>query len=169
MADSPPAAAMLKTPLHSLHVELGAKMVPFAGYDMPVSYPAGIMAEHRQCREAARCRRRMGQVRLVGATPRPRSRAGAGRRRQSRRGTALRAHHDAGGILDDLMVTRRADHLFSSSTPAARPPTSRTCARRSRRAAASSRCPTTRCLRCRGRPRQPSSAASHRRYRGSPS
>ena len=37
-----------KTPLHALHLELGAKMVPFAGYDMPVSYPEGILAEHRQ-------------------------------------------------------------------------------------------------------------------------
>ncbi|HYP88579.1 MAG TPA: glycine cleavage system aminomethyltransferase GcvT, partial [Polyangiaceae bacterium] len=68
MADSSPAPAMLKTPLHSLHVELGAKMVPFAGYDMPVSYPAGILAEHRHCREVAALFdvSHMGQLRLVG-------------------------------------------------------------------------------------------------------
>ena len=41
------------TPLHALHVELGAKMVPFAGYDMPVQYPAGIMTEHKHTREKA--------------------------------------------------------------------------------------------------------------------
>jgi len=117
MADSPPAPAMLKTPLHSLHVELGAKMVPFAGYDMPVSYPAGILAEHRQCREAAALFdvSHMGQVRLVGAdaaaaleTLVPVDVVGLdiGKQRY-----ALFTN-DAGGILDDLMVTRRADHLF---------------------------------------------------------
>jgi len=117
MADSPPAAAMLKTPLHSLHVELGAKMVPFAGYDMPVSYPAGIMAEHRQCREAAALFdvSHMGQVRLAGAdaaaaleTLVPVDVVGLGLDKQR---YALFTN-DAGGILDDLMVTRRADHLF---------------------------------------------------------
>ena len=117
MADSAPAAAMLKTPLHSLHVELGAKMVPFAGYDMPVSYPAGIMAEHRQCREAAALFdvSHMGQLRLVGAdaaaaletlVPVDVVGLGVGKQRY-----ALFTN-DAGGILDDLMVTRRADHLF---------------------------------------------------------
>ena len=43
------STTLLQTPLHSLHLELGAKMTPFAGYDMPVSYPAGILAEHRHC------------------------------------------------------------------------------------------------------------------------
>jgi aminomethyltransferase len=116
MADSPPAAAMLKTPLHSLHVELGAKMVPFAGYDMPVSYPAGIMAEHRQCREAAALFdvSHMGQVASSAPTPRRARDAGAGRRRRPGVGKQRYAlfTNDAGGILDDLMVTRRADHLF---------------------------------------------------------
>jgi len=117
MADSPPTAAMLKTPLHSLHVELGARMVPFAGYDMPVSYPAGIMAEHRQCREAAALFdvSHMGQVRLVGAdaaaaletlVPVDIVGLGVGKQRY-----ALFTN-DAGGILDDLMVTRRDDHLL---------------------------------------------------------
>ena len=47
-----PAAALLKTPLHPLHLELGAKMVPFAGYEMPVQYD-GIIAEHLWTRENA--------------------------------------------------------------------------------------------------------------------
>ena len=42
-----------KTPLHGLHAELGAKMVPFAGYDMPVQYPMGVMKEHAHTREKA--------------------------------------------------------------------------------------------------------------------
>ena len=109
--------ALLKTPLHALHVELGAKMVPFAGYAMPVSYPQGILAEHRRCRESAVLFdvSHMGQLRLRGAD------AGAaletlvpvdvigllpGKQRY-----ALFTN-DAGGIRDDLMVTRRDDHLF---------------------------------------------------------
>ena len=44
---------LLHTPLHALHLELGAKMVPFAGYAMPVQYPAGILAEHAACRQSA--------------------------------------------------------------------------------------------------------------------
>jgi hypothetical protein len=46
---------LLQTPLHALHLRLGARMVPFAGYAMPVQYPSGLMAEHKQCRESARC------------------------------------------------------------------------------------------------------------------
>src|SRR5262249_12103088 len=42
-----------QTPLHALHVSLGARMVEFAGYDMPVQYPTGILAEHGQTRRAA--------------------------------------------------------------------------------------------------------------------
>ena len=62
------SADLLKTPLHALHVELGARMVPFAGYDMPVNYPGGIIAEHKQCRESAALFdvSHMGQVRLLG-------------------------------------------------------------------------------------------------------
>ncbi|MBV8799254.1 MAG: glycine cleavage system aminomethyltransferase GcvT, partial [Alphaproteobacteria bacterium] len=47
------AEKLHRTPLHALHVELGAKMVPFAGYDMPVHYPAGILKEHLHTRESA--------------------------------------------------------------------------------------------------------------------
>ena len=44
---------LLKTPLHDLHVELGGKMVPFAGYEMPVQYPLGVLKEHLHTREKA--------------------------------------------------------------------------------------------------------------------
>merc|ERR1711916_366318 len=61
---------LLTTPLHSLHLELGAKMVPFAGYEMPVQYPAGIMTEHTHTREKAGLFdvSHMGQVILTGAS-----------------------------------------------------------------------------------------------------
>lgn len=53
-ADKPlPTTPLLSTALHALHTELGAKMVPFAGYSMPVQYPAGLMAEHAHTRTAA--------------------------------------------------------------------------------------------------------------------
>ena len=59
---------LLHTPLHGLHLELGARMVPFAGYAMPVQYPAGLMAEHRQTRNCAGLFdvSHMGQLRLAG-------------------------------------------------------------------------------------------------------
>jgi aminomethyltransferase len=59
---------LLTTPLHALHIELGARMVPFAGYSMPVQYPAGLMAEHIHTRTAAGLFdvSHMGQLRLVG-------------------------------------------------------------------------------------------------------
>ena len=57
------------TPLNALHIELGARMVPFAGYSMPVQYPAGLMAEHHHTRNAAGLFdvSHMGQLRLVGS------------------------------------------------------------------------------------------------------
>ena len=60
-----------KTPLHALHVELGAKMVPFAGYDMPVQYPAGVLKEHLHTREKAGLFdvSHMGQAFLSGSDP----------------------------------------------------------------------------------------------------
>ncbi len=111
------ADANLKTPLHGLHVALGAKMVPFAGYDMPVQYPAGVMAEHRHCRAAAGLFdvSHMGQVRLSGDDPAaaletlvPGDIQGLAPG-QMRYATFTNA---AGGVLDDLMVLRRDDHLF---------------------------------------------------------
>ena len=60
---------LLTTPLHALHRELGARMVPFAGYDMPVQYPAGVMKEHLHTRSQAGLFdvSHMGQIRLTGA------------------------------------------------------------------------------------------------------
>ena len=152
------ATALLHTPLHALHLELGAKMVPFAGYSMPVSYPQGILAEHRQCRESAVLFdvSHMGQLRLVGddaaaalETLVPVDVVGLA---PSRQRYALFTN-DAGGILDDLMVTRRADHLFlvvNAGCKAADIAHLRaTIASRCR----ISRCPTMRCSRCRGRRR----------------
>ena len=117
MSDPNDSQALQRTPLHALHVELGARMVPFAGYEMPVSYPAGIVAEHRQCRDAAALFdvSHMGQLRLVGddaaaalETLVPVDVVGLA---ESKQRYALFTN-DSGGILDDLMVTRRADHLF---------------------------------------------------------
>ena len=62
------ATGLLTTPLNALHLELGARMVPFAGYSMPVQYPTGLMAEHLHTRSAAGLFdvSHMGQLRLVG-------------------------------------------------------------------------------------------------------
>lgn len=111
------ANELLKTPLYALHLELGARMVPFAGYEMPVQYPAGIIAEHRHCRASAALFdvSHMGQVRLVGDD--------AARALESlvpvdvvdlpvgkqRYGFFTNA---SGGILDDLMIARREDDLL---------------------------------------------------------
>src|SRR5690242_14853603 len=67
MTVSQATAPLKRTPLHGLHVELGARMVPFAGYEMPVQYPAGILAEHLHCRRAAGLFdvSHMGQIRLA--------------------------------------------------------------------------------------------------------
>src|SRR6267142_2674920 len=61
--------SLAKTPLHGLHVALGGRMVPFAGYEMPVQYPTGIVAEHLHTRAAAGLFdvSHMGQIRLRGA------------------------------------------------------------------------------------------------------
>ncbi|MEH6650115.1 MAG: hypothetical protein V7707_08850 [Motiliproteus sp.] len=60
---------LARTPLHTLHLELGAKMVPFAGYDMPVQYPAGVKKEYLHTREQTGLFdvSHMGQIRLIGA------------------------------------------------------------------------------------------------------
>ena len=65
---APATESLLTTPLNALHVELGARMVPFAGYSMPVQYPTGLMAEHHHTRKAAGLFdvSHMGQLRLVG-------------------------------------------------------------------------------------------------------
>jgi aminomethyltransferase len=114
---APHDTPLLTTPLNALHVELGARMVPFAGYSMPVQYPAGLMAEHHHTRTAAGLFdvSHMGQLRLVGAdaaaafeTLIPMNVIGlqAGKQRY---GLLL---NDEGGILDDLMFVNRGADLF---------------------------------------------------------
>jgi aminomethyltransferase len=109
--------ALGRTPLYGLHVALGGKMVPFAGYDMPVQYPAGILTEHKHTRAAVGLFdvSHMGQVTLRGDDP-----AAAleslvpgdilGLEDMQMRYTQFT--NDAGGILDDLMATRRGGDLF---------------------------------------------------------
>ena len=105
---------LLKTPLHALHVELGAKMVPFAGYDMPVQYPAGVLKEHLHTRAKAGLFdvSHMGQRFLVGPDHETTARALERmvpsdfltlRNGRIRYGLLL---SDSGGIVDDFMVTR---------------------------------------------------------------
>lgn len=115
MSDSP--SDLLRTPLHALHAELGARMVPFAGYSMPVQYPAGLVAEHRHTRESAGLFdvSHMGQLRLEGADAAaafeslmPVDVIGLAPGKQ-RYGLLLT---DDGGIIDDLMFVNRGDHLF---------------------------------------------------------
>ncbi|WP_332814919.1 glycine cleavage system aminomethyltransferase GcvT [Ramlibacter sp.] len=105
------------TPLHALHLELGARMVPFAGYSMPVQYPTGLMAEHQHTRQAAGLFdvSHMGQLRLEGAdaaaafeTLMPVDVIGLAPGRQ-RYGLLL---SEEGTILDDLMFANRGDDLF---------------------------------------------------------
>ncbi len=111
------ASNLLTTALHALHVELGARLVPFAGYEMPVQYPAGILTEHRHTRAAAGLFdvSHMGQVRLVGAGADSALEALVPGDVQGLATGAVRYTlftNDGGGILDDLMVTRRDGDLF---------------------------------------------------------
>ncbi|MCU1786453.1 glycine cleavage system aminomethyltransferase GcvT [Pseudomonas sp. 13B_2.1_Bac1] len=109
---------LLKTPLHALHLELGARMVPFAGYDMPVQYPLGVMKEHLHTRDQAGLFdvSHMGQIRLTGANaakaletlvPVDIIDLPVGMQRYAMFTNAQ------GGILDDLMVANLGnDELF---------------------------------------------------------
>lgn len=117
---SPPT--LRHTPLDALHRRLGARMVPFAGYAMPVQYPAGILAEHLHTREKAGLFdvSHMGQIVLRAPSGKVEDAARAletlvpadivslpqGRQRYALFTDA------AGGILDDLMVSNQGDHLF---------------------------------------------------------
>tara|TARA_R110002110_G_scaffold214702_22_gene428499 strand:- start:13143 stop:14270 length:1128 start_codon:yes stop_codon:yes gene_type:complete len=114
-------ADLKRTGLYDLHVELGGKMVPFAGYEMPVQFPAGVLKEHLHTRAAAGLFdvSHMGQAILrpkgdmatlvagfeammpvaVAGLPEGRQRYGL-------------FTNDAGGIMDDLMFANRGDHLF---------------------------------------------------------
>ena len=103
-----------KTPLHALHIELGARMAPFAGYDMPIHYPAGVLAEHLHTRKFVGLFdvSHMGQALLEGAghatvaafletlCPADLLDLAPGRQRYTQ------LLNDDGEIVDDLMVTR---------------------------------------------------------------
>ena len=109
--------SMQYTPLNDLHLRLNARMVPFAGYSMPVQYPDGVLKEHLHTRQQAGLFdvSHMGQIRIDGAE----------RARLleqlvpvdvidlpvNRQRYALFTHAEA-GILDDLMITNMGDHLF---------------------------------------------------------
>ncbi|PDS77515.1 glycine cleavage system aminomethyltransferase GcvT [Rhizobium sp. L43] len=115
-------AALKKTPLHGLHLQLGARMVPFAGYDMPVQYPAGVMKEHLHTRTEAGLFdvSHMGQVivkaksgsyedaalALESLVPVDILGLAEGRQRYGF------FTDDSGCILDDLMIAHLDDHLF---------------------------------------------------------
>ena len=122
MTDPGTDTEILETPLHALHLDLGARMVPFAGYDMPVQYPPGILKEHLHTRahaglfdvshmgqivlrpksgdlaDAALALERLVPVDILGLA-------------EGRQRYALFTS-ETGGILDDLMVANRGDHLF---------------------------------------------------------
>lgn len=111
MANANPGTELLKTPLHDLHIARGARMVPFAGYAMPLQYPTGIITEHRHTRNEAGLFdvSHMGQAILRGAdvaTSFEKLVPGdiAGLAPGQMRYTLLL--NENGGIRDDLMVTR---------------------------------------------------------------
>src|SRR6476660_3331460 len=119
-AEGPPMLArddqesLKRTPLYDLHVSLGGKMVPFAGYNMPIQYPAGVLAEHLHTRNAAGLFdvSHMGQALIEGADhaavasfleslcPADILNLAPGRQRYTQ------LLNENGGIVDDLMVTR---------------------------------------------------------------
>jgi aminomethyltransferase len=108
---------LLRTPLYNLHLELGARMVPFAGYEMPVQYPMGVLKEHNHTRAQAGLFdvSHMGQVRLSGANAAAALESlvpidvldlGLNCQRYAM------FTNEQGGILDDLMVSNAGDSLF---------------------------------------------------------
>src|SRR3954463_760461 len=119
---SAPQSPLQRTPLHELHVGCGGKMVPFAGYEMPVQYASGVMKEHLHTREAAGLFdvSHMGQIALHAKSGNVEDAAAAlerlvpqdivgvapGRQRYAQ------FTNDAGGILDDLMVANFGTHLL---------------------------------------------------------
>ena len=120
--DSPPDHAIKRVPLHDLHVALGGKIVPFAGYEMPVQYGTGVLKEHLHTRSSAGLFdvSHMGQIVLRPKSGNVEDAARAlerlvpqdivtvkpGRQRYAQ------FTNESGGILDDLMVANFGDHLF---------------------------------------------------------
>src|SRR3984885_14058564 len=115
-------SSLKRTPLHALHLALGGKMVPFAGYDMPGQYATGVLREHLHPRASAglfdvshmgqiALRPKSGKVEdaalaLERLVPQDMVGVAAGRQRYAQ------FTNDAGGILDDLMVANFGDHLL---------------------------------------------------------
>ncbi|WP_022719697.1 glycine cleavage system aminomethyltransferase GcvT [Rhodopseudomonas sp. B29] len=115
-------SALKRTPLYDLHLALGAKMVPFARYDMPVQYPPGVLKEHLHTRQSAGLFdvSHMGQIELKAKSgkltdaahaleklvPQDIAALAVGRQRYAQ------FTNETGGILDDLMVTNLGDRLF---------------------------------------------------------
>ncbi len=113
---SSPPEILKQTPLDALHRELGAKMVPFAGYEMPVQY-AGVLGEHQHTRTQAGLFdvSHMGQAAIRGDDPVAALEALVPGDLQALENGQIRytmLTNEKGGILDDLMVTRRGNHLF---------------------------------------------------------
>ncbi|MDD1498772.1 glycine cleavage system aminomethyltransferase GcvT [Agrobacterium sp. CNPSo 3708] len=119
MADT---AELKVTPLHSLHLSLGARMVPFAGYDMPVQYPAGVLKEHLHTRASAGLFdvSHMGQVIVKAKSGKVDDAALALERLVPVDILNLKAGRqrygfftdENGCILDDLMITNLGEHVF---------------------------------------------------------
>ncbi|UTS82886.1 glycine cleavage system aminomethyltransferase GcvT [Phaeobacter piscinae] len=106
-----------RTPLYDLHVALGGKMVDFAGWEMPVQYPMGIMGEHKQCREKAALFdvSHMGQVILRGDNVGEKLEAICPQAYATlKEGKARYGFftNEDGGIMDDLIVSNAGDHYF---------------------------------------------------------
>jgi glycine cleavage system T protein (aminomethyltransferase) len=122
MSEAHQPIPLLRTPLHKFHVERGARLVPFAGYEMPVQYPPGILTEHLHTRAAAGLFdvSHMGQIAVRPISGRLEDAARAleklvpldviglppGRQRYSL------LTNETGGVLDDIMVANRGDHLL---------------------------------------------------------
>jgi aminomethyltransferase len=121
-AESHPESSLLRVPLHDLHVAKGGKIVPFAGYEMPVQYGLGVLKEHLHTRNAAGLFdvSHMGQIRLWPKSGKLEDAARAleklvpvdilglasGRQRYALFTNAR------GGILDDLMVANFGTHFY---------------------------------------------------------
>ena len=115
------APALKYTPLYALHLEMGARMAPFAGYDMPIQYPLGVLKEHLHTRVAAGLFdvSHMGQIAVRPRSGRVADAAHALERIVSVDVLGLRPArqryafftNDSGGIIDDLMIDRYGDHL----------------------------------------------------------
>jgi aminomethyltransferase len=117
-----PETSLKQTPLHALHVASGGKMVPFAGYEMPVQYTTGVLREHLHTRQAAGLFdvSHMGQIALRAKSGKVEDAALALERLvpQDVLGVApgrqryAQFTNGAGGLLDDLMVANFGSHLF---------------------------------------------------------